>query len=66
MDNDFGKRLAAARKAAGLNQTQVARRLTEAGYPVRTQAVSKWETGTTLPSALQLWSCAPCTASGTW
>ena len=54
MDNDFGKRLAAARKAAGLNQTQVARRLTEAGYPVRTQAVSKWETGTTLPSALQL------------
>ena len=54
MDNDFGRRLAAARKAAGFNQTQVARRLTEAGYPVRTQAVSKWETGTTLPSALQL------------
>ena len=54
MENDFGRRLAAARKAAGFNQTQVARRMTEAGYPVRTQAVSKWETGTTLPSALQL------------
>ena len=54
MENSFGRRLAAARKAAGLNQTQVAQRLTEAGYPVRTQAVSKWETGTTLPSALQL------------
>lgn len=54
MEKLFGSRLAAARKAAGLNQTQVALRLTEAGYPVRTQAVSKWETGTTLPSALQL------------
>jgi len=54
MDNSFGVRLAAARKAAKLNQTQVARALTEAGLPVRTQAVSKWETGTTQPSARQL------------
>ena len=54
MDSSFGSRLAAARKAAGLNQTEVARRLTEAGFPVRTQAVSKWETDTTLPSARQL------------
>ena len=47
MDDSFGSRLAAARKAAGLNQTEVAARLTALGYPVRTQAVSKWETGTT-------------------
>lgn len=53
MDSSFGSRLAAARKAAGLNQTEVARRLTEAGFPVRTQAVSKWETDTTQPSARQ-------------
>ena len=54
MDTSFGSRLAAARKAAGLNQTEVARRLTQAGFPVRTQAVSKWETDTTQPSARQL------------
>ena len=54
MVKSFGSRLAAARKAVGLNQTQVAERLTAAGYPVRTQAVSKWERDTTLPSALQL------------
>lgn len=54
MDDSFGSRLAAARKAAGLNQTEVAARLTALGYPVRTQAVSKWETGTTQPSARQL------------
>ena len=54
MEKSFGSRLAAARKAVGLNQTQVAERLTAAGYPVRTQAVSKWERNTTLPSALQL------------
>jgi len=54
MDNSFGRRLAAARKENGLNQTEVAARLTAAGFPVRTQAVSKWETGTTLPSAVQL------------
>ncbi len=54
MDNSFGRRLAAARKAVGLNQTEVAERLSRAGYPVRTQAVSKWERGTTQPSGRQL------------
>lgn len=54
MDLSFGERLTAARKAAGLNQTQVAERLTRAGFPVRTQAVSKWETNTTQPNARQL------------
>ena len=53
-DNSFGARLAAARRAAGYNQTEVAKYITEAGFPVRTQAVSKWERGTTLPSARQL------------
>ena len=47
-DNSFGARLAAARRAAGYNQTEVAKYITEAGFPVRTQAVSKWERGTTL------------------
>ena len=32
----------------------MAKYITEAGFPVRTQAVSKWERGTTLPSARQL------------
>ena len=54
MEKSFGARLAAARKAVGLNQTQVAERLTARGFPVRTQAVSKWETDTTQPSARQL------------
>ena len=53
-DNSFGARLAAARAPAGYNQTEVAKYITEAGFPVRTQAVSKWERGTTLPSARQL------------
>ena len=38
-DNSFGARLAAARRAAGYNQTEVAKYITEAGFPVRTQAV---------------------------
>ena len=54
MERSFGSLLAAARKAVGLNQTQVAERLTAAGFPVRTQAVSKWERDTTQPSARQL------------
>ena len=54
MEDSFGARLAAARRAAGLNQTEVAERLTARGFPVRTQAVSKWETDTTQPSARQL------------
>ena len=41
-ENSFGARLAAARRAAGYNQTEVAKHITEAGFPVRTQAVSKW------------------------
>lgn len=54
MEDSFGARLAAARRAAGINQTEVAERLTARGFPVRTQAVSKWETDTTQPGARQL------------
>lgn len=54
MEESFGSRLAAARRAAGLNQTEVAARLTARGFPVQNQAVSKWETDTTQPSARQL------------
>ena len=54
MEDSFGARLAAARRAAGLNQTEVAERLTARGFPVRTQAVSKWETDPTQPGARQL------------
>ncbi len=54
MEDSFGARLAAARRAAGLNQTEVAERLTARGFPVRTQAVSKWEPDTTQPGARQL------------
>lgn len=64
-DNSFGARLAAARRAAGYNQTEVAKYITEAGFPVRTQAVSKWERGHNgLPSARRLWSSAVSIISG--
>jgi len=53
MDMSFGRRLAVLRRGKGLSQTDVARYITEAGYPVRTQAVSKWETDSTQPSAAQ-------------
>ena len=53
-DNSFGARLAAARRAAGYNQTEVAKYITEAGFPVRTQAVSKWENGLSCPDILML------------
>lgn len=54
MDNSFGSRLAERRKVLGFHQSQVAEWMTAAGFPVRTQAVSKWETGQTLPNARQL------------
>ena len=53
MDMSFGRRLAVLRRGKGLSQTDVAKYITEAGYPVRTQAVSKWETDATQPSAAQ-------------
>lgn len=53
MEMSFGRRLAVLRRGKGLSQTDVAEYITRAGYPVRTQAVSKWETDATQPSAAQ-------------
>ena len=53
MENTLGGRLAALRRAQKMSQTEVAQYMTRAGYPVRTQAVSKWERGTTQPCAGQ-------------
>jgi len=53
MEKSFGTRLAELRKQQGWTQGEVARRLTEQGWPVKTQAVSKWEKDTTLPNAAE-------------
>ena len=50
---DLGEILCARRKELGMNQAQVAARLTAAGCPVSNQAVSKWENGATQPNARQ-------------
>ena len=49
----FGDLLCARRKELGLNQSELAGRMTALGYPVSNQAVSKWENGSTLPNARQ-------------
>ena len=53
MEKSFGKRLAELRKRQGWSQGEVAQMLTERGWSVKTQAVSKWEKDTTLPNAAQ-------------
>jgi transcriptional regulator with XRE-family HTH domain len=45
-----GRRLVAARVAAGYTQADVAEQLTAAGHAASPQAVSQWETGDTSPS----------------
>ena len=49
----FGEILAQCRKQSGLNQAELAERLTALGCEVSNQAVSKWEKDMTLPSARQ-------------
>lgn len=49
----LGELLCARRKELGLNQSELAARLTALGCPVSNQAVSKWENGSTLPNARQ-------------
>lgn len=50
---DIGKTIAKARRAAGLNQSELAVRLNMLGVDVTNQAVSKWESGQSLPNARQ-------------
>lgn len=49
----LGELLCARRKELGMNQTELAARMTALGHPVSNQAVSKWENGSTLPNARQ-------------
>ena len=49
----FGDLHCARRKELGLNQAELAARMTALGHPVSNQAVSKWENGSTLPNARQ-------------
>ena len=55
---DIGKRLTELRKAAGYSQSEVARIISRHVSPVSNRAVSKWETGASLPDAKQfIWLC---------
>lgn len=50
---NIGKTIAKARREAGLNQSELAARLGMLGVDVTNQAVSKWESGASLPNARQ-------------
>lgn len=50
---NIGKTIAGARREAGLNQAELAARLGMLGIDVTNQAVSKWESGASLPNARQ-------------
>ena len=49
---DIGKTLAKLRKEAGLSQAELAVRLSMLGVDVTNQAVSKWESGSSVPGSL--------------
>lgn len=49
----FGETLVHIRKGMGLTQTDIARRMTDLGFSVSTNAVCKWETNYSKPSVLQ-------------
>ncbi len=49
----FGEILTARRKELGMNQAELAGKMTRLGFPVTNQAVSKWEKETTSPNAQQ-------------
>lgn len=53
MKMKFGAIIASRRRELGLNQAELASRLTARGLSVSNQAVSKWENGLTLPNAKQ-------------
>ena len=50
---DIGKTIAKLRKEAGLSQAELAVRLSMLGVDVTNQAVSKWESGSSVPNARQ-------------
>ena len=52
--NVIGARIAAARKQKGLSLADFCSLLTDYGLSIGRQGVSKWEAGTTIPSAYQL------------
>ena len=56
--NIVGKRIAAARRAAGLSLVALSELLKELGVSVTSSSVSKWELGYTLPNAYQLLAIA--------
>ena len=52
--NTIGQRISAARKSRGMSLAIFSRYLEDYGLNVSTKAVSKWETGDTVPNAYQL------------
>ncbi len=53
MSTVFGNTLCSVRKSRGISQKQLATILNKRGIKVTNQAVSKWESGASLPSAQQ-------------
>lgn len=62
MFEDIGRKIAALRKERGLSQKELAQTMTAMGEAVTDKAISKWEKGSTLPSARQFLLC--CRALG--
>ena len=55
---DIGKKLMELRRSSGLSQQEVARLISLHTGPITNRAVSKWETGASLPDAAQfVWLC---------
>ena len=53
MQNNFGDIICSFRKKKGLSQREFAALLAKRGVKVTNQAVSKWESGASLPNAIQ-------------
>lgn len=51
--NYLGKKICSLRKKSGISQRDLAQELSARGIKVTNQAVSKWESGSSLPSAVQ-------------
>ncbi len=51
---NIGEVISARRRELGINQAELAKRLNACGASITNQAVSKWENGSTQPSAKQL------------